>query len=83
MENQHKTRRLTVNSIYQPRLDIADRIVPSINLIGLWVENAGFKIGDKVSVDVEENRILINRIEPEMVPRVTTDKKTRRKNRYM
>lgn len=77
MKNQNKTRRLTVSSIYQPRTSIEDKNVPMINLIGLWVENAGFKIGDKVTVDVEPNRILVNRIEPEILPQAITDNKKR------
>ncbi|SKD09425.1 Toxin SymE, type I toxin-antitoxin system [Chitinophaga ginsengisegetis] len=79
MKNQNKTRRLTVSSIYQPRTCIEDKNVPMINLIGLWVENAGFKIGDKIAVDVEQNRLLINRIEPEIVQEVVTGKKKRSK----
>lgn len=79
MKNQNKTRRLTVSSIYQPRTSIEDKNVPMINLIGLWVENAGFKIGDKVSVDVEPNRILVNRIEPVIIQEAAPGNKKRKR----
>jgi hypothetical protein len=82
MENQLKTRRLTVSSSYQARLEIGDRHVPKIRLLGLWIEKAGFKIGDKLTVDIEQNRLLLNRIEPEPLPTVPI-KKTRQKGRYI
>ncbi|WP_436491554.1 SymE family type I addiction module toxin [Chitinophaga sp. ARDCPP14] len=82
MENRHKTRCLTVGSTIHERLDIDNRHVPKIRLIGLWIEKAGFKIGDKLTVDIEPNRLLLNRIEPEPLPPVP-EKKTRRKRHYL
>ncbi|WP_158267091.1 SymE family type I addiction module toxin [Chitinophaga niastensis] len=72
MKNQHKTRHLTVNYIHQERTYECKQ-VPSISLAGIWVQNAGFKIGDKVMVDVEENRIVISRLKPD--PSETTPEK--------
>jgi hypothetical protein len=39
--------------------------VPFINLSGNWLEEAGFLIGDKVTVSVESNRLTIVKIDVE------------------
>ncbi|MDP4131037.1 MAG: SymE family type I addiction module toxin [Bacteroidota bacterium] len=33
--------------------------VPWLNLSGVWLERAGFKIGDQVEILIEENQLII------------------------
>lgn len=80
MKNQQRTRHLTVNYIYQERT-YEYKQVPSISLAGIWVQNAGFKIGDKVMVDVEENRIVISRLKQNITE--TTSEKAMIKSQCM
>ncbi|MBS0027663.1 SymE family type I addiction module toxin [Chitinophaga sp. 22321] len=64
MENQHKTRHLTVNYIHQERT-YDSKLISCISLAGVWLENAGFIVGDKVTVQVESNRIVISKLKQE------------------
>lgn len=33
--------------------------VPWLNLSGLWLQKAGFDIGDSISISIEEERLII------------------------
>ncbi len=33
--------------------------VPWLNVSGLWLESAGFRIGDQLQIDVENNKLII------------------------
>ena len=35
------------------------KVVPKINISGLWLKNAGFEIGKSVKIEVSENQIII------------------------
>ncbi|WP_158267120.1 SymE family type I addiction module toxin [Chitinophaga niastensis] len=64
MEDKNKTRHLTVKYIHQERT-YDSRLVSCISLAGVWLENAGFIVGDKVTVQVESNRIVISKLKQE------------------
>lgn len=38
-----------------------EKIVPFINISGLWLEKAGFNVGDIVELDVTDGKIVIRR----------------------
>ena len=59
MKNTNKTRHLTVNYLHQERT-YDSKLVSRISLAGVWLEDAGFTVGDKVTVQVENNRIVIS-----------------------
>ena len=72
MKNANKTRHLTVNYVYQERT-YDSKLVSRISLAGVWLENAGFTVGDKVTVQVENDRIVISKLKqekPEVQPEV-------------
>ncbi|PVD49352.1 hypothetical protein DC498_25475 [Terrimonas sp.] len=35
------------------------KAVPWLNVSGLWLEQAGFKVGDAVEITVEQNTLII------------------------
>lgn len=35
------------------------RDLPLVTVSGLWLENAGFKIGDQLRISVENNKLII------------------------
>jgi hypothetical protein len=46
----------------QPRYNITtDRVFPEIKLGGLWLQELGFKTGERVIVKCEENVLVIRR----------------------
>lgn len=57
-----KERLLTVGSTcYELEFDQVQ--VPFIRLSGKWLEAAGFKVGDLISVEPQENGLLIRRMD--------------------
>lgn len=61
-------RRLTVSALrreWGPLHRMRTAYVPSIRLNGQWLEQAGFEVGQKIRLAVEENAILI---QPETRP---------------
>lgn len=58
MANDHvRTRKLQAQ--YQSRRYGRQVEVPSLLLAGLWLEEAGFEIGEHVTITVEEGRLVI------------------------
>lgn len=55
------TRELTISYDWQSRVSGYGSFVPSIRLRGEWLERAGFEIGQKVCVDVQEDRLIIKK----------------------
>ncbi|MEQ8548748.1 MAG: SymE family type I addiction module toxin [Cyclobacteriaceae bacterium] len=51
----------TVSSHASKRDHFQFRHVPEIKLQGIYLEKAGFKIGEKVAVDVVKDQIIIRR----------------------
>lgn len=38
------------------------KTVPWLNINGLWLEDAGFKIGDQIQIDVSNNQLTITKL---------------------
>lgn len=55
-----KPRQLTVSYANTHRPFVQ---VPYLRLRGHWLEDAGFTIGDKVTIEFKENRLMIERLE--------------------
>lgn len=64
MENKNKTRHLTVKYLHQERT-YDYKVVSCISLAGIWLQDAGFMAGDKVTVQVENNQIVISKLRQE------------------
>ena len=45
--------------------EVSDR--PTIKLTGKWLEEVGFKVGDKVEAIVENNMLILIKITPEEI----------------
>lgn len=46
-------------SLTVQRLGFAARLTPRIRLVGQWLDDAGFRPGDKVTVTVRYNQLVI------------------------
>ncbi len=51
-------RKLKLQPEYSPRA-YRSRIVPSLKLSGVWLEQSGFNIGETVQVTVKEKELII------------------------
>ena len=66
---EKKIRRAKIHALYRrqemvqwfPKKD-SGRYVPWLRVNGLWLERAGFKIGDRIEIDVTNNRLIIKNI---------------------
>ncbi len=54
-------RRLTISSKYRRRPNLRDCIIPELRLCGAWLEQAGFKPGGQVKVEVHKNQLIIKK----------------------
>lgn len=54
--NSHKTR-LRYKYYISPKRN--SRVVPQISLSGLWLKEAGFQIGDIVTIKIKKNCLVI------------------------
>ena len=54
-------RQLKVYGRYRDNEDTDTGQYPEIKLRGDWLGKAGFKVGDKIKVEVEENKLIIVR----------------------
>jgi len=62
-----RLRRAKVHGLYRPaatRWGSSNRgkNVPWLNVNGLWLEQAGFKIGDPIQIDVRRNQLVIKKL---------------------
>lgn len=55
-------RKLTVSSSYHKVRWKKPTFKPKLTISGDWVQKAGFTIGDKVTVSVSENCLIIQKI---------------------
>lgn len=62
MKKLYKERQVKLHPKYSPRIATNDKIVPWLTLSGLWLEKAGFNIGDVMAVTVKDDRIVVKRI---------------------
>lgn len=58
MENQSKERKAKLHCKSTPRL-YEYLQVPWLNLSGLWLAEAGFSIGDTISISVAKEKLVI------------------------
>jgi len=58
-----KSRQLKVYPKYRKRPNLKDHRVPELRLIGSWLAQAGFTIGDKVEVQVSNKQLIITKNE--------------------
>jgi hypothetical protein len=40
-------------------LAYSQRIVPELKVSGIWLEAAGFRVGEKVNIAIKENQLII------------------------
>lgn len=64
MSTSTNLRILTISSIYIKQIFKKPIFKPKINLSGNWLEKAGFEIGEKVTISVSKNLLIIKKIEP-------------------
>lgn len=63
MNKQNKIRQVKLHSKYRPlRTSREDKIVPWLTVSGVWLENAGFKPGDRVEITIAPNELLIKNL---------------------
>jgi toxic protein SymE len=61
-------RRAKVHALYRPgvvrwgRNYNTGKNVPWLNVNGLWLEQAGFTIGDQIEINVSRNRLVIKKL---------------------
>jgi toxic protein SymE len=60
MEKQFK--RIKLHGKHRHRVILPNRDVPWLNINGLWLERAGFGIGQAVEIEVSEGRLIINAV---------------------
>lgn len=41
------------------------KYVPWLNVNGIWLEQAGFRIGDQIEIDVQNNQLIIKNLSAE------------------
>ena len=54
-----KTRNLKIQAKHSPRDYNRYRKVPTITLSGVWLEQAGFNIEDRIEIQVSENQLVL------------------------
>lgn len=62
MSTLSKIRKLTVSSIYCKTIFKKPIVKPKITISGDWVEKAGFEIGDKITISVSNNLLIIQKL---------------------
>ena len=56
---QKRVRRLTIQSDTRYGMSYLFKEVPRLRLTGLWLVEAGFKPGQKVTVEIEPNKLTL------------------------
>lgn len=62
MDTFFNIRKLTVSSQYVKNMWRKQTVSPKLTISGVWMQKAGFEIGEKVSVSVSENKLIITKI---------------------
>jgi len=64
--SKENTRRVKLHRKYRAlESDWRGRQVPWLNVSGLWLEQAGFNIGDEVEIIIENNLLTIKNLRPD------------------
>ena len=60
---EKKTKQVRLHSKYRPlRTSWEDKIVPWLTVSGVWLEQAGFKPGDRVEITIAHNELIIKNL---------------------
>ena len=62
MSTLSKLRKLTVSSSFHKARWKKPTLKPKLTISGDWVEKAGFSIGDKVTISVSNNLLIIQKL---------------------
>jgi hypothetical protein len=63
MDTFFNIRKLTVSSQYVKNLWKKPTIKPKLTISGEWMKKAGFEVGEKVTVSVSQNMLIITRMD--------------------
>ncbi len=56
-----KTKRQLKVREYWRQLKYGEKLVPQIQLSGVWLEEAGFAINDYVDIEIEKDQLIIKK----------------------
>jgi toxic protein SymE len=59
--SEKKTKQVKLQPKYR-ELAYSQKIVPELKVSGVWLEEAGFKAGEKVNITVSEQQLIITAI---------------------
>ena len=57
--------------------DRSNRVVPEIRIVGLWLQELGFNVGDKYTVELGEGKLIIEKV-PVIIEEVKSTKRKRK-----
>ena len=63
MDTFFNIRKLTVSSQYVKNIWQKPTIKPKLTISGDWMKKAGFEVGEKVTVSVSKNVLIITRMD--------------------
>jgi toxic protein SymE len=63
MDMSFSLRKLTISAVYTKKILKKPKFKPKLNLCGIWLEKAGFEIGEQVTISVSKNLLIIKKIE--------------------
>ena len=55
----------------------SNRVVPEIRIVGLWLQELGFNVGDKYTVELVEGKLIIEKV-PVIIEEVKPTKRKRK-----
>ena len=55
---KHK-RQIKLSEHHSPRSWNRYKLVPKLRISGIWLEEAGFKMGDYVEIEISSNQLII------------------------
>lgn len=58
-----KIRTLTISAQYVKNMWKKQTVSPKLTISGVWMKNAGFEIGEKVTISVSKNLLIITRVD--------------------
>ncbi len=65
MSESRAERHLTISTLHEPRAPhyingpCSVRLVPFVRMRGAWLEAAGFRCGERLRVEVEQDRLVL------------------------
>lgn len=49
------------------KLTYSEKVVPVLRLSGVWLEELGFKAGEKVNITISDQQLIITTIKPNIL----------------